>query len=73
MSTKKSQIKSGRVMYNWPVHKGGIPPNFNKIEDKEQIAKIRKFVDALLGRHEGIDDNLKYMLVANGLRFFKNF
>ena len=74
VSTKTSMTKSGRAMYKWPTDDGGIPPTFDSINDQKTMRpKVRKLVKELLGHHEGIDDDLKYLLVANGIRFFNDY
>jgi len=61
-------------MYKWPTDDGGIPPTFDSISDKKTMRpKLRKLVKELLGHHEGIDDDLKDLLVANGIRFFNDY
>ena len=68
----KSMKKSGRAMSGWPVNDGGIPPNLDKVTNTSR-STMDKFVDHLLGSHKGLSKDLKYLLVANGIRFFSDF
>ena len=69
--THESMVKSGRAIYDWPVDDGGIPPTMDSIKTSRE--KINPFVSNLLGRHVRVNEEVKYMLVANGLRFYNNF
>ena len=65
-------IKTGRVMYNWPVNSGGVSPCLNSI--KTETNKLNKFVHYLLGHHENnLSLQLTRYLVANMLRFLPQF
>ena len=68
--TKKSMTKSGRAMYDWPINDGGMPPSLLHITTSKH--KISAFVKALLGETL-ICEEMKYLFVANGLRFFSDF
>ena len=63
-------IKSGRVLNDWPVDDGGIPPDLKSIRTSPE--KINAFVEALLGHHRNIDIRMKKFLTANGIRFLTN-
>ena len=69
-NTKKSMLKSGRVMNDWPINDGGVPPNFKHI--KTCSWKVRQFVDELLG-HTTIPVEMQNLFAANGLRFYSDF
>lgn len=66
-------MKSGRAMYNWPAEDGGIPPTFDSINDETSRNKVHAFVENLLGHHQGISRELKYLLAANGVRLFRDY
>ena len=69
--TKASMEKSGRAINDWPHLCGGFPPTMESINTSK--SKVKPFVDCLMGRHIGLPLNVRYYLVANGIRFFDEF
>ena len=70
-------MKTGKVMAGWSTGENdsqftsGCPPNLKDI--KTDIEKVDGFVETLLGNYKEVKPQIKRMLVANVLRFWKDF
>ena len=67
----KSMNKSGRVMHGWIKDDGGCPPSMKSI--KRSRDKIDSFIKHLIGHQLLLSNNVKDIMVANGICFFSDF
>jgi hypothetical protein len=70
-------LKTAKTMYEWTTNmgsdlfSGGDPPNLDDIKTKK--GSVNDFVNALLGHHTHVKEEVKRILVANGIRFYSDF
>ncbi len=78
VTSKSSMAKSGKkVLSNWKVGESlldfasGVPPTFGTSELRRD--QIDLFVESLVGHNKHVHPELKLLLVANSVRWYKEF
>ena len=76
VKTKTSMVKTGKVLGGWSYsgadqETSGKPPSMSNIKTNKE--SVQPFVDSLLGRYTFLSKDVKELLVANGIRFYKAF
>ncbi len=72
-------VTTGKALGGWPNHQAGspsfgtagCPPSLESIGSNKE--NVQKFVDHLLGQYTFLSKDIKHLLVANGVRFYKPF